>query len=132
MKYLYKDYIWTHRSKDDFRWWLYWGNTIWRYEGYLGKKANHTCIGFDLGGDENDFTFSLGIKGLFTFFFGVESFFPRKIMRKLFDDTRNYGVSLFDGYISIEFHRDDNGYSEGWRGFHRMIDLKEVFRKKNK
>lgn len=117
--------IWLHRSSNDFRYWLHWGRTIWHYEGYLLKNAKNNSIGVDLGGDENDFTIHCGIKGLFNFYFGVEDFFPRKFMHRLFGyDTRNYGISLFEEYISIEFHRDGMGYAEGWKGKHIMFDWK--------
>lgn len=122
-----EDKIWFHKSNEGCRWWFHWGNTCWHYEGYLFKKAHHNSISLRLGGDENDFTVNLGIKGLFNFYFGVEDFFPRKIMKKLFDyTTRYYGVSLFEEYISIEFHRDDMGYGKGWRGYHKMIDWKSI------
>jgi hypothetical protein len=125
MRYILKDKIWFHKSKDECRMWLHWGKTCWHYEGYLFKNARHNSIGLDLGGDENDFTFSIGIKGLFNFYFGVEDFFPRKLMQKLFGyTTRNYGISLFEEYIRIEFHWDDYGFSEGWRGYHKMFDWK--------
>lgn len=127
MRYIFKDKIWFHKSKNECRWWLHWGKTIWHYEGYLFKNARHNSIGIDLGGDENDFTFHWGIKGLFNFYFGVEDFFPRKIMKKLFGyTTRGYGISLFEEYISIEFNRDDYGFSDGWKGYHKMIDWKKI------
>lgn len=122
-----EDKIWIHKSSDECRWWLHWGNTIWHYEGYLGKSARHNSIGLNLGGEENDFTFHMGIGKLFNFYFGVEDFFPRKMMQKLFGfTTRHYGISAFEEYISIEFHRDDMGFSEGWKGFHKMIDWKSI------
>lgn len=128
MKYLYKDKIWYHASSDnECRWWLHWGKTIWSYEGYLFKNAGHNSIGLHLGGEENDIMIHAGVKGLFNFYFGVEDLFPRKMMDKLFGyTTRLYGISLFEEYISIEFHRDDFGMSEGWRGFHKMIDWKTI------
>lgn len=133
MRYLFKEKVWFHRSKDECRWWLHWGRTIWHYEGYLFKNARHNSIGLDLGGDENDITIHMGIKGLFKFYLGVENFFPRKVMNKLFGySTRNYGISLFEEYISIEFHRDDMGYAKGWRGYHKMIDWKTILFGKQK
>jgi hypothetical protein len=133
MKYLFKEKIWFHKSKNDFRYWLHWGKTTWHYDGYLFKNAEHNSIGLDLGGDENDFTFHMGIKKIFNFYFGVEDFFPRKIMNKLFgDSTRNYSISLFEEYISIEFHRDDYGFSDGWRGYYKMIDWKTILFGKQK
>lgn len=122
-----EDKIWFHKAKDGMRWWFHWGRTTWHYEGYLLKKANHNSVGIDLGGDENDCMIHFGIKGFFTFYFGVEGFFPRKLMKKLFNyTTRHYGISLFEEYISIDFHRDDMGYSEGWKGYHKMIDWKTI------
>jgi len=122
-----RDKIWFHKSKDDFRCWLHWGETCWNYEGYLFKNAHQNSIGVALGGEENDFTINLGIKNLFNFYFGVENLFPRKLMDKLFEyTTRRYGISLFEEYISVEFHRDDMGYSKGWKGYHKMIDWKSI------
>lgn len=119
--------IWFHKSKDECRMWFHWGRTIWHYEGYLGKNARHTSIGMDLGGEENDVMVHFGVKRLFNFYFGVEDLFPRKLMNRLFGfTTRNYGISIFEEYISIEFHRDDMGYSDGWKGFHKMIDWKSI------
>lgn len=121
------DKIWWHRSKEEFRWWLHWGRACWNYEGYLFKGAKHNHIGINLGGDENDFTFFCGIYGLFNFYFGVEGLIPRKLMQKLFGYyTRHYEVSLFEEYISVEFHRDDCGWAKGWKGFHKMIDWKKI------
>jgi hypothetical protein len=117
--------IWFHKSKNICRWWLHWGRTCWSYEGYLFKNARHNSIGFDLGGDENDIMVHLGIKGFFNFYFGVEKLLPRKLMNKLLY-PRHYGISLFEEYISIEFHRDDFGYSDGWKGYHKMIDWKTI------
>ncbi|MBM7598237.1 hypothetical protein JOC34_000594 [Virgibacillus halotolerans] len=129
-----EDKIWMHSSKKKgYRWWLHWGKTAWHYEGYLGKNANHNTISCNLGGEENDIQVHFGIKRLFNFYFGVEDFFPRKLMSKLFGyDSRMYGISLFEEYISIEFHRDDMGYSEGWRGYHKMIDWKSILFGKQK
>lgn len=119
--------IWLHKSKDICRMWLHWGQACWRYEGYLFKNARHNSIGLHLGGVENDFTFNCGIKRLFNFYFGVEGLFSQKLMQKLFGyDGRRYGISLFEEYISIEFHRDDMGYSKGWKGYHKMIDWKKI------
>lgn len=119
--------IFFHKSKDSFRCWLHWGETCWSYEGYLLKNAQHNSIGLDLGGEENDFTLHFGIRRLFNFYFGVENLFPRKLMKKLFKyTTRSYGISIFEEFISIEFHRDDMGYSEGWKGYHKMIDWKKI------
>lgn len=124
---LKEDKIWFHKASDSMRWWFHWGKTIWHYEGYLFKKAHHNSVGIDLGGDENDVMIHFGIKGLFGFYFGVEGLFPRKLMDKLFKyTTRSYGVSLIEEYISIDFHRDDMGYSDGWRGYHEMIDWKTI------
>lgn len=126
MKYLYKDKIWYSKSKTDSRRWLHCGDTTWRFEGYLGKKANHTMIGADLGGDENDILFKLGIKRLFSVYFGVEDLLPRKLMHKLFGyDGRIYELSLSEEYFTLDFHRDDYGYSEGWKGIHWMFNWKE-------
>lgn len=126
MKYLLKDKIWWHKSREDFRYWLHWGKTCWRYEGYLGKRANHTMLGFALGGDENDFTINLGIKGLFSVYFGVEDLLPHKPMHKLFGyDGRIYEISLNNEYFCFDFHRDENGYSDKWRGIHFMYNWKE-------
>ena len=117
---------WIHKVKEECRYWLHWGKTVWRYEGYLGKRANHTMIGFDLGGEENDFLFKLGIKRLFCVYFGVEDLFPRKLMYKLFGyDGRIYELSAFEEYICFDFHRDENGYSDSWRGIHWMLNWKE-------
>ena len=126
MKYLYKEKIWWHKSKQDFRYWLHWGKSVWHYEGYLGKRANHTMIGATLGGEENDCTINFGIKGLFVFYFGVEDLFPRKIMRKLFGtDGRTYEMSFFGEYFCFDFHRDEYGYSDKWKGIHWMYNWKE-------
>lgn len=133
MRYIFKDKIWWHKSNDKHRWWMHWGKTVWRYEGYLFKNACHNSIGINLGGDENDFTFHWGIKNLFNFYIGVENFFPKKLMEKLFGyDTRIYGISFFEKYISIEFHRDDFGLSDGWKGYHKMIDWKTILFGKEK
>ncbi len=128
-----RDKIWLHKSKKECRWFLHWGRAIWRYEGYLFKNANHTCIALHLGGEENDFTFSLGIKGLFTFYFGSEGVISSKLNYKLFGyDGRHYGVSLFDEYLRLEFHRDDAGYSKKWEGIHLMINWKKMLFGKEK
>jgi len=121
------DKIWWHKSKDGFRYWLHWGKTCWRYEGYLGKRANHTMIELKLGGDENDVTFALGIRGLFNFWIGVEDLFSSKIMRKLFDyDGRLYELTAYNDYICFDFHRDEYGYSKKWKGVHLMWNWKET------
>lgn len=133
MRYIFKDKIWWSKSEDECRWWLHWGKTCWHYEGYLFKNAQHNSIGLNLGGEENDLTINFGIKGFFNFYFGVEDFFPRKIIQKLFGYTsRKYGISLFEEYISIEFHRDDYGFSDGWKGYHKMIDWKTMLFGKQK
>lgn len=127
------DKIWLHKLRDSFSFYLHWGRTTWHYEGYLGKNANHNSIGLKLGGEENDVMIHMGIKRLFNFYLGVENILPRKMMNKLFEyDGRHYGISLFEEYISIEFHRDDMGYSKGWRGYHKMIDWKRILFGKEK
>jgi len=124
----WKDRVWFHKSKETtgIRCWLHWGEAVWHYEGYTFKNANKLGISMDVGGDENDISLGVGIKGLFTMYFGVDGLLPRKWKYKHLPDTRNYGISAFDDYISIEFHRDDYGYGKGWRGFHKMINWKDI------
>jgi hypothetical protein len=118
-----EDRIWLHTS-DDRRAWLHWGRACWHAEWHFGKEAHHNSIGLRLGGDENDFTISAGIKGLFGFYFGLEGLIPWKwkMKTKMGYSPRQYGITLYEEYIWFDFHRDDYGFSEGWKGLHLTFD----------
>lgn len=118
--------IWWHKSRKDYRYWLHWGKTCWYFELNLGKKCFSSHIGFEVGGDENDIMFHIGIYHLFSMYFIVKNFLPRRFMNQYFPETRMYQIRFNKDSICIDFHFDDYGYSKKWRGYHKYINWKDL------